>query len=167
MRGVRRGCLVVLAALVGSGPLLAAAPSHAQATHVVRAGAGSAGSDWGDRAPVRTASGRGGEGGTHDDGQPGERARLRDAVQLCGQTWTGSSRPGHSPSYYAIDWNSANDLGKPVVASAPGVVVTVRSLTTSYGRYVVIDNGNGSQHAVRAHEQDRRDGRESTSTRVT
>src|SRR6476620_5011121 len=32
---------------------------------------------------------------------------------LCGQAWTGTTRPSHSPSPWTIDWNSANDLGKP------------------------------------------------------
>ncbi len=62
---------------------------------------------------------------------------------LCGTTWTGSSRSGHSPSYYTIDFNGPDDLGKPVLASAPGVVIKAQSLTTSYGRHVVIDHGNG------------------------
>src|ERR1700712_91562 len=62
---------------------------------------------------------------------------------LCGQSWTGTSRPSHSPSPYAIDWNSPNDLGKPALASAPGVVTTAVTLTGSYGRYVVVDHGGG------------------------
>ncbi len=143
MRGVRRGCLVLLAVVVGSGPLLAAAPSHAQATHLARAVSGDAGSDWGDGASATTASGRVVAKAARTTTVNPASGPDFEMPFSCGQTWTGSSRPGHSPSYYAIDWNSANDLGKPVVASAPGVVVTVRSLTTSYGRYVVVDNGNG------------------------
>lgn len=61
----------------------------------------------------------------------------------CGQTWTGSSRTGHSPSYYTIDFNSAGDFGKPVVASTRGTVTRVQTLTGSYGKNVVIDHGNG------------------------
>lgn len=61
----------------------------------------------------------------------------------CGQTWTGQTRTDHSPAN-AIDFNRTDDLGDPVVASAAGKVVTVRDLGgTSYGKYVVVDHGNG------------------------
>jgi hypothetical protein len=62
---------------------------------------------------------------------------------VCGQRWTGDSRSGHSPSYYAIDFNAPNDLGKPARASAPGVVTKAVTLRGSYGRYVVVDHGGG------------------------
>lgn len=62
---------------------------------------------------------------------------------ICGQTWTGTSRSSHSPSRYTIDWNRSNDLGKPVLASAPGVVTRAVSLTSSYGRHVIVDHGAG------------------------
>lgn len=62
----------------------------------------------------------------------------------CGQTWTGTTRGTHSPSSLAIDWNRPDDLGEPVVASAPGVVTTANKVSTGgYGRYVVIDHGSG------------------------
>ncbi|QIX26597.1 VCBS repeat domain-containing M23 family metallopeptidase [Nocardioides sp. JQ2195] len=62
----------------------------------------------------------------------------------CGQTWTGSTRANHSPSSKAIDWNRADDMGAPVVASAPGVVTTANKVSTGgYGKSVVIDHGNG------------------------
>jgi len=62
----------------------------------------------------------------------------------CGETWTGTTRPSHSPSRYSVDWNRADDLGDPVVAAAAGVVVTaVPNGTHGYGRYVVVDHGNG------------------------
>ena len=61
----------------------------------------------------------------------------------CGQTWSGQTRTGHSPAN-AIDFNRAGDDGDPVVASAPGTVITVRNLgSESYGRYVVVDHGGG------------------------
>ena len=61
----------------------------------------------------------------------------------CGQTWSGATRTGHSPAN-AVDFNRTNDDGDPVVASAPGTVITVRDLgNTSYGRYVVVDHGGG------------------------
>lgn len=69
----------------------------------------------------------------------------------CGEVWEGSTRSGHSPSYYSIDWNrDAYDLGQIVSASASGVVTSVVDLgDESYGLYVVIDHGNGwtSLHA--------------------
>lgn len=64
----------------------------------------------------------------------------------CSETWTGSTRSGHSPSVRAVDFNYAGgDLGKPVVAAAPGTVITavVGPNKPSYGQYVVIDHGNG------------------------
>ena len=62
---------------------------------------------------------------------------------VCGQRWTGTSRSTHSPSSHTIDFNSPNDLGKPALASAPGVVTKAVTLKGSYGRYVVIDHGRG------------------------
>ncbi len=58
----------------------------------------------------------------------------------------GEGRPAsnHSPSARAIDWNRANDLGAPTTATAPGVVSKVVNLgSRSYGRYIVLDHGNG------------------------
>jgi len=61
----------------------------------------------------------------------------------CGETWSGATRPGHSPSPHAIDWNRNPDLGAPVVASASGVVTTAYATPKGgYGRWVVIDHGN-------------------------
>jgi len=62
----------------------------------------------------------------------------------CGETWTGSTRASHSPSPNAIDWNRNPDLGAPVVAAATGVVTTAQSTPKGgYGRWIVIDHGNG------------------------
>lgn len=63
---------------------------------------------------------------------------------ICGQSWTGSTRARHSPSPHAVDFNRSADEGKPVVAAAPGVVVTaVPDGRSGYGRYVAVDHGNG------------------------
>jgi hypothetical protein len=63
---------------------------------------------------------------------------------VCGDTWTGSSRSSHSPSYYSIDWNKPDDLGALMTAAAPGVVTSVVDLgSRSYGRYVIVDHGSG------------------------
>lgn len=73
-------------------------------------------------------------------------AQAAPAFQLpfpCNQTWAGETRTNHNPQR-SIDFNRANDLGDPVVASAAGRVTVVRNLgNTSYGRYVVIDHGSG------------------------
>ena len=69
----------------------------------------------------------------------------------CGETWSGGTRPGHSPSIHAIDWNRNPDLGAPVVAAASGVVTTAYATSKGgYGRWVVIDHGNG-ETTVYAH----------------
>ncbi|MFD3698870.1 peptidoglycan DD-metalloendopeptidase family protein [Streptomyces sp. NPDC058646] len=63
----------------------------------------------------------------------------------CDQQWTGRTYSGHSPSPVAIDWTrGASTVNQPVLASADGTVSVVKSLTTSYGKYVVIDHGNGA-----------------------
>ena len=62
----------------------------------------------------------------------------------CGQEWHGSTRSGHSPSWYSIDWNRTDDLGDPMVASAAGVVTRVENLgSRSYVLYAIVDHGNG------------------------
>ncbi|BCL18134.1 M23 family metallopeptidase [Micromonospora sagamiensis] len=61
----------------------------------------------------------------------------------CGQSWSGQTRTDHSPAY-AVDFNRTDDLGDPVVASAPGTVDVVTDLGgTSYGKYVRINHGSG------------------------
>jgi hypothetical protein len=93
--------------------------------------------------------------GGHGFGRMGPRAaRTTTAVSpstgpdfempfVCGQSWTGTTRSSHSPSAWTIDWNAPEDLGKPALASAPGIVTKAVSLTGSYGRYVVVDHGRG------------------------
>jgi murein DD-endopeptidase MepM/ murein hydrolase activator NlpD len=72
----------------------------------------------------------------------------------CAQQWTGTTRPSHSPSVHSIDWNRVDDLGDPVVASAPGVVSRADATSTrGYGRHVVVDHGSG-ESTVYAHLQD-------------
>lgn len=62
----------------------------------------------------------------------------------CGQVWEGSTRRSHSPSTWSVDFNRVPDLGEPALAAAPGVVTRVEDLgSRSYGRYVVVDHGNG------------------------
>ncbi|MET8350135.1 MULTISPECIES: M23 family metallopeptidase [unclassified Micromonospora] len=61
----------------------------------------------------------------------------------CGQSWSGQTRSNHSPAN-AVDFNRTDDLGDPVVASAPGTVDRVTDLGgTSYGKYVRINHGGG------------------------
>jgi hypothetical protein len=62
----------------------------------------------------------------------------------CAQLWRGTTRPTHSPSPRAIDFNRRGDLGDLVLASAPGVVTRVENLgNRSYGRWVRVDHGRG------------------------
>ncbi len=63
----------------------------------------------------------------------------------CGQRWTGNTWPGHSPSPLALDFTRPKDYGKLVLAAAAGTVTQVADLgSASYGRYVVIDHGDGN-----------------------
>lgn len=69
----------------------------------------------------------------------------------CGQAWTGTTRASHSPSPQAIDWNRPDDVDDPVVASAPGTVITADPNGRSgYGNWVRVDHGNG-ELSVYAH----------------
>ena len=62
----------------------------------------------------------------------------------CGQVWEGSTRASHSPSVYSADFNRVPDFGEPALAAAAGVVSRVEDLgSRSYGRYVIVDHGNG------------------------
>jgi len=63
----------------------------------------------------------------------------------CGAVWTGTTRSSHRPSTSSIDFNRTGDLGDLTVASAPGVVSRVADTgRTSYGRYLILDHGDGS-----------------------
>ena len=77
---------------------------------------------------------------------PAGAAAAKPAFQLpfpCGQVWSGQTRTDHSPPD-AVDLNRANDVDDPVVASAAGTVSTVANRGgESYGKYVVVDHGNG------------------------
>lgn len=67
-----------------------------------------------------------------------------DLPFACGQAWSGATRARHSPSHHAIDFNRTGDLGSSVVAAARGTVTTAVSVDRGgYGRYVVVDHGNG------------------------
>lgn len=64
----------------------------------------------------------------------------------CGQEWSGSTRDRHSPSRHAVDFNRPDDVDDPVVATAPGTVTVADAVDNSgYGRWVVVDHGNGER----------------------
>ena len=72
----------------------------------------------------------------------------------CSQVWTGTTRPTHSPSPKAVDWNRLDDVDDPVVAAAPGVVSVAEPRGTSgYGHWVRIDHPDGEQ-TIYAHMND-------------
>ncbi len=61
----------------------------------------------------------------------------------CGQVWAGQTRTNHSPQR-SVDFNRSDDLGDPVMAAASGVVSRVENTgSTSYGRWIEINHGNG------------------------
>jgi murein DD-endopeptidase MepM/ murein hydrolase activator NlpD len=70
----------------------------------------------------------------------------------CGQAWTGTTRPTHSPSSRAVDWNRPDDLGDPVVAAAPGTVTVATYSKVSYGNWVRVAHANG-ESTIYAHLQ--------------
>lgn len=62
----------------------------------------------------------------------------------CGHAWTGTTRGSHSPSVHAIDFNRPADLGRVVLASAPGTVVRVEDAgSRSYGKWVQVLHPDG------------------------
>jgi hypothetical protein len=88
--------------------------------------------------------------------QADEAAGTRPVLRVpftCGEHWSGASRTGHSPSYWALDlnWGSGDDdLGKPVKSSASGTVVRSAFDAGGYGNYIEIAHGNG-WHTLYAH----------------
>ena len=74
---------------------------------------------------------------------PSQRPRLRDAVLVRPELDRHAPAPRTRRASYTIDFNTPDDLGKPALASAPGMVVKAVTLTGSYGRYVVVDHGGG------------------------
>ncbi|PRX97375.1 M23 family metallopeptidase [Allonocardiopsis opalescens] len=61
----------------------------------------------------------------------------------CGETWNANTRTNHNPQN-SVDFQRSGALGRATLASASGTVTTVRDLGgTSYGRYIVIDHGDG------------------------
>ncbi len=69
----------------------------------------------------------------------------------CGESWTGTTRPSHSPSSKAIDWNRTDDVDDPVVAAEAGVVSVADGVVDSgYGKWVVIDH-TASESTLYAH----------------
>ncbi len=70
----------------------------------------------------------------------------------CGQAWTGTTRATHSPSSRAVDWNRPDDVGDPVVASAPGTVSAATYSSSGYGNWVRVAHANG-ESTIYAHLQ--------------
>jgi hypothetical protein len=61
----------------------------------------------------------------------------------CGQVWAGQTRTNHSP-VNSLDFNRTDDIGDAVVAAAGGKISRVANEgSTSYGRWIEIDHGNG------------------------
>lgn len=70
--------------------------------------------------------------------------RVRRVMPLRGARF--STYPGHT----GVDLNAPNDLGKPVLAAAPGTVSRVVSLRKSYGKHVWVRMADGLS-AIYAH----------------
>lgn len=86
-----------------------------------------------------------GEGGEDERGAESEIGAAPN-FQLpfpCGQAWSGQTRTDHSPQL-AVDFNRTDDLGDTVVAAASGRVSRVENTgSSSYGRWIEINHGNG------------------------
>lgn len=126
--------------------------------HAVAPGASAAGDNTSSTTPATTdgdTPGAAPDRETAEDGTATETGALAarrfpvpntfyDLPFRCRQSWTGGTRASHSPSRHAVDFNRPQDLGKPVVASAAGTVtVAQRQVRGGYGKYVVIDHGQG------------------------
>ena len=109
-------------------------------------GPASAGTPTGGSTPTGT-TGTTGTSGTSTGTSPSTGVQPPVDYELpfaCGQQWTGDTRAGHSPSPLALDFTRPRDYGRLVLAAAAGTVVWVADLgSTSYGRYVIIDHGDG------------------------
>ncbi len=83
---------------------------------------------------------------TDDDTDYGLSLAAPPRFQLpfpCGQLWAGQTRTNHSP-VRSIDFNRTNDYGDVVSAAAAGTVSRVGNTgSTSYGRWIEINHGNG------------------------
>jgi hypothetical protein len=67
-----------------------------------------------------------------------------EAPFACGSEWSAGTRDGHSPTWYSVDFNGADDEGQPVLATAGGRVTGVRDYgDSSYGKHVIVDHGGG------------------------
>ncbi|MEU8776738.1 VCBS repeat domain-containing M23 family metallopeptidase [Streptomyces sp. NPDC048606] len=64
----------------------------------------------------------------------------------CGEKWFGDSRSTHRPSANSVDWThggASTTVNKSVLASAGGTAHIRDKGNESYGKFVVIDHGNG------------------------
>ena len=156
----RRSLVVAAAALAATAAALA--PPGAQAAPPTDAPAGArtaafAGTDE-HPAPGSVQARREAEMRT-----PAKRAAAEAAAILarpllrvpfnCNENWSGASRSGHSPSYYAIDFNwgaGDADLRKTVRTSGAGTVVISGNDAGGYGNYIEIAHGDG-WHTLYAH----------------
>src|SRR5688500_7191136 len=98
--------------------------------------------EWGDEGPLP-----GDESSDAGDAVPyDEYWAVAPRFQLpfpCDQVWAGQTRTNHSPQN-SVDFNRTNDIGDRVVASAAGTVSVVGNTgSTSYGRWIEINHGNG------------------------
>lgn len=165
--GISPRCVAVRALLMGR-PMTHTTPTHALARALAVAGALAialgAGCVVGDPDPDdpdsweedpagemagEELSDEGPPPGEDSDEEPPDPATIYAAAprfQLpfpCDQIWAGQTRTGHSPRN-AVDFNRANDEGDPVVAAAAGTVSRVENTgSTSYGRWIEINHGNG------------------------
>jgi murein DD-endopeptidase MepM/ murein hydrolase activator NlpD len=108
------------------------------------------------RAAVPAAKAAAAQAEANREALAGTRPLLRVPFR-CGETWSGASRVGHSPSYWAVDLNwgaGDDDLGKPVKTSAAGTVVRSAYDAGGYGNYIEIAHGDG-WHTLYAHLQNR------------
>ena len=89
-----------------------------------------------------SSSGTGGSAGDASNGS-GSKINMIWPVQGCSTYISSGYGPRWGKIHRGIDITGGGIYGKNVVAAASGKVILALNTTTGYGRYVIVDHGNG------------------------